>query len=64
MFVFALLCISLCPFLFAIILKRKRGLVGLLLLSYCKCSVAVCKLVFTDHTHLLFGSLFKLAIMT
>ena len=40
MFVFGLLCITLCPFSFAIILKRKREQVPLLLLS-CECLVTV-----------------------
>ena len=68
MFVFVLLCITLCPF----ILKRKRKLVALLLLSY-RCIVTVNVLwlflmvplvglqcvmvVFPDHTHLLFFAL-------
>ena len=63
---YALLCIHFC---FAIILKRKRKLVALLLLPY-RCSVTVNVLwvfvavpwvglqcviaVFPDHTHLLF----------
>ena len=34
MFVFVLLCMTLCPSSFAIILKRKRELFALLLLSY------------------------------
>ena len=41
MFAFDLLCITLCPFYFTIILKRKRKLVALLLSCYCKCSVAL-----------------------
>ena len=69
MFVFVLLCITLCLFSsFAIILKRKRKLVALLLLSY-RC-ITINNLwlfltvpwvilqgvivVFPDHTHLLF----------
>ena len=40
MSVFVLLCITLCPFYFAIILKRKRKLVALLLLSY-RCIVTI-----------------------
>ena len=66
-FVFVLLCITLCPF---IVLKRKKEPVALLLLSY-RCLVTVYVLwlfltvpwvglqcvimVFPDHTHLLFG---------
>ena len=66
MFVFVLVIITLCPFSFAIMLKSKREMVDLLLLSYrclTKCSVtpsegAVCWsagviLVFIDHTHFL-----------
>ena len=61
----ALLCVH---FSFEIILKRKRGLVALLLL-FCRCIVAICVLrlflavswvglkcvivVFPDHAHLL-----------
>ena len=47
MFVCVLLCITLCPFSFAIILKRKRDVVAccfafivLRMPCYCKCSVA------------------------
>ena len=70
MFVFYLLCITLCHPSFAIILKRKRQLVTLLLLSY-RCPVTVNVLwlfltvpwvglqrvivEFPDHIHLLFG---------
>ena len=66
MFVFVLLCITLCPFSFAIILKRKKKLVALLLLS-CRCIVTInipwlflmvpwiglqyVIVVFPDHTH-------------
>ena len=71
MFVFDLLCITSCPFNFAIILKRKRKFVALLLLSS-RCIVTLNVLwlfltvpwvglqcvivVFPDHTHLLFYS--------
>ena len=44
MFVFVLLCIVLFPLKNSIILKRKRDLIALLLLSYgcyCKCSVTL-----------------------
>ena len=69
MFVFALLCSILCVHSsFTIILKRKRKLVALLLLSYrCIATINVMWLflavpcvglsvivVFPDHTHLLF----------
>ena len=69
LFWYALLCVLSS---FAIILKRKRELVSLLLLSY-RCLVTVNVLwlfltvpwvrlqcvivVFSDHTHLLFGTL-------
>ena len=69
MFVFAFLCITCVHFSFAIILKRKRKVVALLLLSY-RCIVTIHVLwlfltvpwvglqyvtvVFPDHTHLLF----------
>ena len=69
LFVLVLLCITLYPCFFAIILKRKRKLVALLLLPY-RCSVTVNVLwvfltvpwvglqsvivVFPYHTHLLF----------
>ena len=76
MFVFVLIVITLCPFKllnhlqeeFAIILKKKRKLVALLLLSY-RCIVSLNEMwlfltvpyvglqyvivVFPDHTHLL-----------
>ena len=68
LFCYALLCV---PFSFAIILKRKRKLVALLLLSY-RCIVTINALwlfltvswaglqyvivVFPDHTHLYFGT--------
>ena len=68
MFAFVMLSIALCPF-FAIILKRKRKLVALLLLSY-KCIFTIYVLwlfltvmlvglqyrivIFPDQTHLLF----------
>ena len=74
MFVFGLLCISLCPFQFAIILKRKIKLDALLLLPY-RCLVTVIVLwlfltvswvglqcvivVFPDNTHSLFVPLFS-----
>ena len=67
LFCYALLCVN---FSFAIILKRKRKLVALLLLSY-RCTVTINVLwiflmvpwvglqcvivVFPDHAHLLFG---------
>ena len=67
MFCYALLCVH---FSFAIILKRKRNLVALLVLS-CRCIVNLIDLwlfltvpwvgvqyvivVFPDHTHLFFG---------
>ena len=70
MFVFVLLCITLCVhFSCAINLKRKRNLIALLLLSYrCVVTITVLSLfltvpwvgmqcvivVFPDHTHLLF----------
>ena len=70
MFVFGLLCITCVCSSFAIILKRKRKLVALLLLSYI-CNVTINVLwifltmswvglqcvivVFRDHTHLLFS---------
>ena len=69
MFVFALFCITLCPFCFAIILKRKRKLVALLLLSYRSIvtinvlllfltapwvGLQLLIVVFPDHTHSLF----------
>ena len=68
-FVFVLVCITLCPVSFAIITKRKRELVVLLLLSYgCLVTVNVlwpfltsplvsiqCVIVvIPDHTQLLF----------
>ena len=68
MFVFVLVCITLCPVSFETILKRKRELVALPLLSYgCIVSVNVLWLflkvpwvglqcvivVFPAHTHLL-----------
>ena len=67
--VFALVCITLCPSSFEIILTRKRELVALLSLSFgCLVTVNVLWLFltvpwvglqfviveFTDHTHLLF----------
>ena len=74
MFVFVLLCITLYPFCFAIILKRKRELVALLLLPY-RCIVTMGVLwfflavpsvglrcvivVFPDRTHLLFNEDFE-----
>ena len=70
-FVFVLLCITFVHSSFAIILKRKRKLVALLLLYY-RCIVTInvqwlfhavqwiglqCVIViFPDHTHLLFGT--------
>ena len=69
MFVSVLLCITLYPFWFAIILKWKRQLVALLLLSYgCLVIVNILRLfltvpwaglrcvivVFLDHTYLHF----------
>ena len=68
--VFCFLCITFCPFIFAIILKRKRKLVALLLLFYiCIVTINVLWLfltvpwvglqyvivAFPDHTHLLFA---------
>ena len=69
MFFYVLVCITLCPSCFAIILKRKRELVALFLLSF-RCLVTVYVLwlfltvpwvglkyvivVFPDHTHLVF----------
>ena len=43
MFVFVLLGITLCPFWFAIIFKRKRGALcfAVIFLHMCKCSVAL-----------------------
>ena len=74
MFVFVLLCITCVHFSFAIILKRKRKLVALLLLS-CRCIVTINVLwlflmvpwvglqyvivVFPDHTHFLFENHFR-----
>ena len=71
MFVFVLLCTTRVHYSFAIILKRKRKLVALLLLSY-RCTVTINVLclfltvpwvglqyvivVFPDHTHLLLDS--------
>ena len=71
MFVFILLCIICVHFSFAIILKKKRILVALLLLSY-RCIVTINVLwlfltvpwiglqcvivVFPDHTHLLINN--------
>ena len=66
LFCYALICVH---FMFAIILKKKRKLVDLLLLSY-RCSVTIYVLwlfltvqwldlhnvVFLDHTHLLFDN--------
>ena len=73
-FVFALLCIILRPFIFTNILKMKRKLVALLLLSY-RCIVTInvlwlfltvpwiglqCAIVvFPDHTHLLLNIEFE-----
>ena len=75
LFCCALLCVR---FGFAVILKRRRGLVTLLLLS-CRCVVAVGVLwlylavpwvglqyvivIFTDHTHLLFAIFSKFVIV-
>ena len=69
LFCYALFCVN---FSFAIIMKRKRKLVALLLLS-CRCIVTINVLwlfltvpwiglqyvivVFPDHTHLLFGTI-------
>ena len=74
MFCYALLCVRSS---FAIILKRKRKLVGLLLLSY-RCIVTInvlllfltvpwvglqCMIVvFPDHTHLRFGQEAQLVV--
>ena len=73
MLVFVLVCITLCPFSFAIILTRKRELSALLLLSFgCLATINILWLfltvplvglqfvivVLSDHTHLLFGTLF------
>ena len=61
----SLFCYALLCFLssFAIILKRKRKLVALLLLSY-RCIVTISVLllflvVFPDQTHLIFGTIFS-----
>ena len=69
MFVFVLVCITLCTFYFAIILTKKRGLVTLLLLSFgylatvhvlwlflmVSCvGLQFVIMVFSDHTLLLF----------
>ena len=76
MFVFVLLCITRVHSAFAIILKRKKKLVVLLLLSYrCILTINVLCLfltvpwlglqcvivVFPDHTHLLFAQLPRIA---
>ena len=68
-FVFVWLCITMCPFYFAIILKRNRKLVALILLSYRFIltlnvlwlfltvpwvGLQCVIVVFPDHTHLLF----------
>ena len=71
LFCYAIFCVHSC---FAIILKRKRKLIALLLLSY-RCLVTVNVLwlfltvpwvglqcvivVFPDHTHLFFYTIFK-----
>ena len=76
LFVYALLCVH---FSLAIILKRKRKLAAMLLLSY-RCFVSINVLwlfltvpwvglqcvivVFPDHTHLLFGNLSDVVLFT
>ena len=75
MFLIVLLCILLVHSSFEIILKRKRKLIALLLLSYrCIVTISVLQLfltgpwvgllyvivVFPDHTHLLFGQSFTM----